>query len=52
LTFVNGYSVLEFGDGETITTKCLLIATGAQYRRLNVEGFERFEGIHVRAPFQ
>ncbi len=47
LTFENGYAVLEFGAGETITTKCLLIATGAQYRRLNVEGFERFEGTGV-----
>jgi thioredoxin reductase (NADPH) len=47
LTFDNGYAVLEFGVGESITTKCLLIATGAQYRRLNVEGFERFEGTGV-----
>jgi thioredoxin reductase (NADPH) len=27
-----------------VTAKCLLIATGAQYRRLDVEGVERFEG--------
>ena len=33
--------------GEPITAKCLLIATGAQYRRLDVEGFERFEGTGV-----
>ena len=26
------------------SAKCLLIATGAQYRRLDVEGIERFEG--------
>jgi thioredoxin reductase (NADPH) len=47
LKFENGYAVLDFGAGESITTKCLLIATGAQYRRLNVEGFERFEGTGV-----
>ncbi len=47
LTFENGYSILELDGGETITTKCLLIATGAQYRRLDVEGFERFEGTGV-----
>ena len=47
LSFVNGYPTVVLDDGETITTKCLLIATGAQYRRLDVEGFERFEGTGV-----
>lgn len=47
LSFENGYAVLDAGGGEPITTKCLLIATGAQYRRLKVEGFERFEGVGV-----
>jgi len=47
LSFENGYAVLDAGGGEPITTKCLLIATGAQYRRLEVEGFERFEGAGV-----
>jgi thioredoxin reductase (NADPH) len=47
LSFDNGYAVLELGGGETFTTKCLLIASGAQYRRLDVEGFEKFEGTGV-----
>jgi thioredoxin reductase (NADPH) len=47
LSFENGYAVLAAGHGESITAKCLLIATGAQYRRLQVEGFERFEGTGV-----
>ncbi len=47
LTFENGYSVLQVGGGETITSKCLLIASGAQYRRLDVEGCELFEGTGV-----
>jgi thioredoxin reductase (NADPH) len=47
LTFENGYAVLDIDGGESITTKCLLIATGAQYRRLDVEGFEKFEGTGV-----
>jgi thioredoxin reductase (NADPH) len=47
LSFENGYAVLDAGGREPITTKCLLIATGAQYRRLDVEGFERFEGTGV-----
>jgi len=44
LSFENGYTILDAGGSEPITTKCLLIATGAQYRRLDVEGVERFEG--------
>jgi len=47
LSFENGYAILDAGGSEPITTKCLLIATGAQYRRLDVEGFERFEGTGV-----
>src|SRR5207247_9905913 len=33
--------------GEDITTKCRLIATGADYRRLGVEGCEQCEGTGV-----
>lgn len=47
LTFENGYAVLNAGSDEPITAKCLLIASGAQYRRLDVEDFERFEGTGV-----
>jgi thioredoxin reductase (NADPH) len=47
LSFENGYAILDAGGSEPITTKCLLIATGAQYRRLDVEGFEQFEGTGV-----
>ena len=47
LTFTNAFKVLHLEDGETITTKCLLIATGADYRRLGVEGCDRFEGCGV-----
>ena len=47
LSFENGYPVLTLEDGETITAKCLLIATGAQYRRLTAEGCEPFEGRGV-----
>ncbi len=47
LTFKNGYSILQMDGAGTITAKCLLIATGAQYRRLDVEGCEQFEGRGV-----
>jgi thioredoxin reductase (NADPH) len=47
LSFENGYAIVEADGSDPITTKCLLIATGAQYRRLDVKGFERFEGTGV-----
>jgi thioredoxin reductase (NADPH) len=47
LGFEKAYSILQLDDGETVTAKCLLIATGADYRRLGVVGCERFEGTGV-----
>lgn len=47
LTFDKAYSVLGLEGGETVVAKCLLIATGAEYRRLDVEGCDRFEGRGV-----
>jgi thioredoxin reductase (NADPH) len=47
VSFENGYAIMELDGGETITTKCLLIATGAQYRRLDAEGVEQFEGAGI-----
>ncbi|PZR73692.1 MAG: thioredoxin reductase [Chthoniobacterales bacterium] len=47
LSFDQAYSVLGLEGGETVVAKCLLIATGAEYRRLEVEGCTRFEGNGV-----
>src|SRR5664279_612713 len=47
LAFENAYTIVHVDGGETVTAKCLLIATGANYRRLGVEGCERFEGTGV-----
>jgi thioredoxin reductase (NADPH) len=47
LSFDQAYSVLGLEGGETVVAKCLLIATGAEYRRLEVEGCSRFEGNGV-----
>ena len=47
LTFEKAYAVLQLDGGERLVTKCLLVATGADYRRLDVEGCERFEGCGV-----
>jgi thioredoxin reductase (NADPH) len=47
LTFENGYPILHLDDGGAVAARCLLIATGAQYRRLEVPGCEEFEGAGV-----
>ncbi len=47
VTFNGGYSVIGLEGGESLVTKCLLVATGADYRRLEVEGCARFEGSGV-----
>jgi thioredoxin reductase (NADPH) len=47
LSFDKTYSVLGLDGGETVVAKCLLIATGAEYRRLGVEGCAQFEGCGV-----
>ena len=47
LSFENAYTVVHMEGGETVTAKCLLIATGADYRHLGVEGSDRFAGTGV-----
>jgi thioredoxin reductase (NADPH) len=47
LTFDKTYCILHLDGGETLTTKCLLIATGVDYRRLGVDGEEQFDGNGV-----
>jgi len=47
LSFDGNYPVLRLDTGETVAAKCLLIATGAEYRRLEAEGCQRFEGCGV-----
>ena len=47
LVFDKGYPVLSLEGGETVAAKCLLIASGAEYRRLGVEGCSRYEGTGV-----
>jgi thioredoxin reductase (NADPH) len=44
LTFDKAYPVLNLDGGDTVAAKCLLIATGAEYRRLDVEGCVQYEG--------
>src|SRR5205814_6700807 len=47
LEFDKAYPVLRLDGGETVSAKCLLIASGAEYRQLEVEGCERYQGTGV-----
>ena len=46
-----GERVLRLGDGTRVRTRCVLIASGVEYRRLDVPRFEDFEsaGIYYAA---
>ncbi len=41
------FHVVILKDGSEIPTRAVIIASGAQYRRLNVEHLERFEGAGI-----
>ncbi len=47
LHFKDKFPVLELNGGEMITAKVLLIASGANYRKLPVTGRERFDSAGV-----
>jgi thioredoxin reductase (NADPH) len=47
LSFDGPVNVLHLDGDETVRAKCLLIATGAEYRVLGVEGCARYEGRGV-----
>ena len=47
VTFNGGYSVIALDGGENVIAKTMLVATGIEYRRLEVEGCARFEGSGV-----
>jgi thioredoxin reductase (NADPH) len=43
----NGQHVVRLEEGHEIAARTVLLATGAQYRRLPVEGLSDFEGLSV-----
>lgn len=43
----SSYKVLKLANGESVSSKCVLIATGVSYRKLSAEGCEKFEGSGV-----
>ena len=38
---------LEIGEGQRLSARAVIIATGAEYRRLAIDGLSRFEGAGV-----
>ncbi|MEO8665848.1 MAG: FAD-dependent oxidoreductase [Ignavibacteria bacterium] len=47
LNFENGYQVIEVESGEKVKTKALLIASGAEYKKLDLDNLDKFEGRGV-----
>ncbi|MDH3607463.1 MAG: FAD-dependent oxidoreductase [Acidimicrobiia bacterium] len=47
LTIENGYKTLELSDGNSLTCRGLIIATGVAYRHLPAEGLDRLTGAGV-----
>ena len=47
----NGYKIIKLADEQEVTARCVLIATGVNYRRLPVERCEEFEdsGVYYSA---
>ncbi len=43
----NGYYRIGLSEGDEIVARSVIAATGARYRRLDVPGLERFEGVSV-----
>jgi thioredoxin reductase (NADPH) len=47
LRMEDGFHVVVLADGSEIPARAVIIASGARYRRLEVDGLERFEGAGV-----
>lgn len=47
LAFEHSFPILRLEGGEHVSAKCVLIATGAEYRKLPAEDRERFDGAGV-----
>ena len=43
----DGHHVVDLADGEHLRARTVVVATGASYRRLDVDGLDRFEGAGV-----
>jgi thioredoxin reductase (NADPH) len=47
LRLQHGFHVVVLADGSEVACRAVIVATGAQYRRLAVDDLERFEGAGV-----
>jgi len=43
----DGYKIVEMTDGTEVHTKAIVIATGVEYRKLDIPGLDRFTGAGV-----
>ena len=43
----NGHYYIQLSEGGEVAARSVIVATGARYRRLEVPGLERFEGVSV-----
>jgi thioredoxin reductase (NADPH) len=47
LVLDHGHFAVELADGSTVNGRTLIVATGAQYRKLELPDLERYEGVGV-----
>lgn len=47
LSYENGYHTVHVQSNEEVSAKCVLIATGAAYRKLDLKDCEQFEGCGI-----
>ena len=47
LSTEHGHFAIELGDGSVVNSRTLIVATGAQYRKLALPELERYEGVGV-----
>jgi thioredoxin reductase (NADPH) len=43
----NGHYTIELADGSEVNGRTVIVATGAQYRKIPLPGLERYEGVGV-----
>lgn len=43
----DGHYAIRLSDGSTVNGRTVIVATGAQYRRLDLDGLDRYEGAGV-----
>lgn len=47
ISLEHDYKILKLGDGSTVNTRTVVVATGVDYRKLGAEGLDNFTGAGV-----